>query len=284
MKSEEIKDLFLKFEEAASALEGVECWSARELQELLGYSKWENFEKVIIKAKDACKNVGEEIEYHFPDVRKTITLPKGAEREIDDILLTRYGCYLIAQNGDSRKEEISFAQNYFAVQTRRAELIEQRLLENERVKAREKLSQTEKQLSGVLYERGVDSQGFAIIRSKGDQALFRMNTQMLKRKMGVPDKRPVADFLPTISIKAKDLAAEMTGLNVQSKDLIGQAKIENEHIENNIAVRNMLTNRGIIPENLNPAEDVKKLQRKLDGDEKKVLKETKKKNHSKKKE
>ncbi len=283
MKTEEIKDLFIKFEEAASELEGVECWSARELQELLGYSKWENFEKVIIKAKDACKNAGEEIDYHFPDVRKMITLPKGAEREIDDILLTRYGCYLIAQNGDSRKEEISFAQNYFAVQTRRAELIEQRLLENERVKAREKLSQTEKQLSGVLYERGVDSQGFAIIRSKGDQALFRMNTQMLKKKMGVPDKRPVADFLPTISIKAKDLAAEMTGLNVQSKDLIGQSKIENEHIENNLAVRNMLTNRGIIPENLNPAEDVKKLQRKLDSDEKKVLKETKKKSTPKKK-
>lgn len=283
MKSEEIKDLFLKFEEAASELDGVECWSARELQELLGYSKWENFEKVIIKAKDACKNVGEQIEYHFPDVRKTIILPKGAEREIDDILLTRYACYLIAQNGDSRKEEISFAQNYFAVQTRRAELIEQRLLENERVKAREKLSQTEKQLSGVLYERGVDSQGFAIIRSKGDQALFRLNTLMLKRKMGVPDKRPVADFLPTISIKAKDLAAEMTGLNVQSKDLFGQSKIENEHIENNIAVRNMLTNRGIIPENLMPAEDVKKLQRKLDGDEKKVLKETKKKDTIKRK-
>lgn len=283
MKSEEIKDLFLKFEEAASELEGVECWSARELQELLGYSKWENFEKVIIRAKDACKNVGEEIEYHFPDVRKTINLPKGAEREIDDILLTRYGCYLIAQNGDSRKAEISFAQNYFAVQTRRAELIEQRLLENERVKAREKLSQTEKQLSGVLYERGVDSQGFAIIRSKGDQALFRMNTQMLKIKMGVPDKRPIADFLPTISIKAKDLAAEMTGLNVQSKDLIGQSKIEHEHIENNLAVRNMLTNRGIIPENLNPAEDVKKLQRKLDSDEKKVLKETKKKDSLKRK-
>ena len=276
MKSTEIIQLFEQFELAVSDLEGVECWSARELQQLLGYSKWENFEKVIIKAKDACKNVGEQIEYHFPDVRKTILLPKGAERAIDDILLTRYGCYLIAQNGDSRKEEISFAQNYFAVQTRRAELIEQRLLENERIKARVKLSQTEKQLSGVLYERGVDSQGFAIIRSKGDQALFRLNTLMLKRKMGVPDKRPVADFLPTISIKAKDLAAEMTGLNVQSKNLLGQSKIENEHIENNIAVRNMLTNRGIIPENLTPAEDVKKLQRKLDGDEKKVLKETKK--------
>ncbi|MDR6488195.1 DNA-damage-inducible protein D [Chryseobacterium vietnamense] len=210
MKSEEIKDLFYKFEEAASELEGIECWSARDLQILLGYSKWENFEKVIIKAKDACKNVGELIEYHFPDVRKTIQMPKGAEKEIDDILLTRYGCYLIAQNGDSRKQEISFAQNYFAVQTRRAELVEQRLLEYERIKAREKLSQTEKQLSGILYERGVDSQGFAVIRSKGDQALFRLNTQMLKKKMGVPESRPVADFLPTISIKAKDLAAEMT--------------------------------------------------------------------------
>lgn len=277
MKSEEVKNLFFQFETAASELEGVECWSARELQDLLGYSKWENFEKVVQKAKDACKNAGEEIDYHFPDVRKTIPMPKGAEKEIDDILLTRYACYLIAQNGDSRKEEIAFAQNYFAVQTRRAELVEQRLLEFERVKAREKLSQTEKQLSGILYERGVDNQGFAVIRSKGDQALFRLNTQMLKRKMGAPDSRPVADFLPTISIKAKDLAAEMTGLNVQSKDLKGQSKIEKEHIDNNLAVRNMLTQRGIVPENLPPAEDVKKLQRKLDGDEKKLLKGTKKK-------
>ncbi|MDP2724487.1 MAG: DNA damage-inducible protein D [Bacteroidales bacterium] len=277
MKSDEIKNLFSQFEAAASELEGVECWSARELQTLLGYSKWENFDKVIQKAKDACKNAGEEVDYHFPDVRKTIPMPKGAEKEIDDILLTRYACYLIAQNGDSRKEEIAFAQNYFAVQTRRAELVEQRLLEFERIKAREKLSQTEKQLSGILYERGVDSQGFAIIRSKDDQALFRLNTQMLKRKMGVPLNRPVADFLPTISIKAKDLAAEMTGLNTQSKNLIGQTKIEKEHIDNNLAVRNMLTQRGIVPENLSPADDVKKLQRKLDGDEKKLIKGTKKK-------
>jgi DNA-damage-inducible protein D len=277
MKSEEIKELFSQFEAAAAEFEGIECWSARELQVLLGYSKWENFEKVIQKAKDACKNAGEEIDYHFPDVRKTIPMPKGAEKEIDDILLTRYACYLIAQNGDSRKQEIAFAQNYFAVQTRRAELVEQRLLEYERVKAREKLSQTEKQLSGILYERGVDSQGFAIIRSKGDQALFRLNTQMLKRKMGVPDNRPVADFLPTIAIKAKDLAAEMTGLNVQNKDLKGQSKIEKEHVDNNVAVRDMLTQRGIVPENLPPAEDVKKLQRKLDSEEKKVLKGAKKK-------
>ena len=278
MKSDEIRSLFSQFEAAASELEGVECWSARELQNLLGYSKWENFEKVIQKAKDACKIAGELIENHFPDIRKMVEIGSKTERPVGDVALTRYACYLIAQNGDSKKEEIAFAQNYFAVQTRRAELVEQRILEFERVKAREKLSQTEKQLSGILFERGVDNQGFAIIRSKGDQALFRLNTQMLKRKMGVPDNRPVADFLPTISIKAKDLAAEMTGLNVQSKDLKGQTKIEKEHIDNNLAVRNMLTQRGIVPENLLPAEDVKKLQRKLDGDEKKLLKDPKKKN------
>jgi DNA-damage-inducible protein D len=278
MKSEEIKQLFAQFETAAAELEGVECWSARELQVLLGYSKWENFEKVIQKAKEACQHAGEEIQYHFPDVRKMVRIGLGAEKEIEDILLTRYASYLIAQNGDSRKEEIAFAQNYFAVQTRRAELVEQRLLADERVKAREKLSQTEKQLSGILYERGVDSQGFAVIRSKGDQALFRLSTQQLKIKMGAPEGRPVADFLPTISIKAKDLATEMTGLNVQTKDLSGQSRIEMEHVDNNSAVRNMLTQRGIVPENLPPAEDVKKLKRKLQGDEKSVLKDSKRRN------
>lgn len=277
MKSEEIRQLFEQFEAVSAELEGVECWSARDLQHLLGYSKWENFEKVIQKAKDACTNAGMKIEDHFPEVRKMVEIGSGSERAIEDIALTRYACYLVAQNGDSRKEAIAFAQNYFAVQTRRAELVEQRLLEYERVKAREKLSQTEKQLSGILYERGVDSQGFAIIRSKGDQALFKLSTQTLKKKMGIPDNRPVADFLPTISIKAKDLAAEMTGLNVQSNDLKGQSKIEKEHVDNNQAVRDMLTKRGIIPENMPAAEDVKKLQRKLDSDEKKLLKGTKKK-------
>lgn len=277
MKTEEIKQLFEQFENASSTLEEVECWSARELQKLLGYSKWENFENVILKAKESCKNAGENISDHFPDIRKTITMPKSAEKEINDILLTRYACYLIAQNGDSRKPEISFAQNYFAVQTRRAEIIEERLLEYERVKAREKLSQTETQLSGILYQRGIDSKRFAVIRSKGDQALFNLSTLALKKKLGVPEKRPVADFLPTISIKAKDLAAEMTGLNVQTKDLSGQSKIEKEHIDNNKAVRNMLTQRGIIPENLPPAEDVKKIERKHKSEEKKIISKGKKK-------
>jgi DNA-damage-inducible protein D len=272
MKTKEIQNLFQKFEEITSEMEGVECWSARELQVLLGYSKWENFLKVIDKAKLACINAGEKISYHLPDVRKMIKAGKGAEKQIDDILLTRYACYLIAQNGDARKTEIAFAQTYFAVQTRRAEIVEKRLLDYERVQAREKLSQTEKQLSGILYERGIDDKGFSIIRSKGDQALFKMNTHLLKRKLNIPEKRPMADFLPTISIKAKDLAAEMTGINVQKKDLKGQNPIEKEHIDNNDAVRNMLIIRGIHPENLPPSEDVKKIQRKLKSEEKKALK------------
>ncbi len=271
MKKEIIDQLYNAFEQAALEIDGVECWSARELQVLLGYSKWENFANVIAKAKTACEKVGHSVLEHFPDVRKTIPMPKGAEKEIDDYLLTRYACYLIAQNGDPRKEQIAFAQTYFAVQTRKAELIEQRLLEVERVRARAKLQETEKILSGILYERGVNDKSFAIIRSKGDQALFRLNTATLKRKMGVPASRPLADFLPTISIKAKDFAAEMTSINVQTKDLQGETMIAKEHIDNNAAVRKMLLERGIVPENLPAAEDVKKVERRLASEKKKAV-------------
>lgn len=268
MKTEEIEDLFARFESIVCDYNGVECWSARELYKLLGYTQWRNFLPAIEKAKSACVNAGMNVSDHFADVRKMVSLGSGSEREVDNIMLTRYACYLIAQNGDSRKPEIAFAQNYFAVQTRRAELVEQRLLDYERVQARAKLAETEKILSGVLYERGVDSKGFAVIRSKGDKALFKLDTKLLKRKWGAPDSRPLADFLPTISIKAKDLAAEMTAVNVQQKELYGQNPIEKEHVDNNSAVREMLVGRGIYPEQLPPAEDVKKVERRLSKDDK----------------
>lgn len=284
MKKELISQLFEKFERACYVYKNVECWSAREVQEILNYSKWDNFINVIDKAKSACMNAGENVADHFADIGKMVELGSSAKREINDIALTRYACYLIAQNGDPAKPEVAFAQTYFAVQTRKQEIIEKRLLDLARVSAREKLSKSEKKLSGIIYERGVDEQGFAIIRSKGDQALFGgLNTQMMKRKLGIPDKRLLADFLPTLTIKAKDFATELTSHNVIEKDLQGHDQISVEHVDNNLAVRKILKERGVQPENLPPDEDVKKVQRRLDSDEKKVLKEVKKIKSKKKK-
>jgi len=273
LKKQEITELLSQFEAITVEYNGIECWSARELQTLLGYTQWRRFTNAIDKAKEACANAGGDVPDHFAGVGKMVSIGSGAEKEIDDILLTRYACYLIAQNGDSRKPEIAFAQTYFAVQTRRSELIELRLQEIERVEARAKLRETEKLLSGVLYERGVDDKGFALIRSKGDKALFRLDTAALKRKFGVSGNRPIADFLPTVSIKAKDFAAAMTAENVQLKDLTGVSAIEKEHVENNLGVRKIMIERGLVPENLPPAEDVKKVERRLQTETEKVLKQ-----------
>lgn len=276
MKKELIAELFEKFEKIRTMIDGVECWSARDLQEMFGYSDWRNFYKVIEKAVKACENSGVSVSDHFVEVNKMVDLGSGAKREIDDIALTRYACYLIAQNGDSSKNEVAFAQTYFAVQTRKQEIIERRLLDVARMSARDKLSKSEKKLSGIIYERGVDDKGFALIRSQGDKALFGgFATQDMKRKLGAPNSRPLADFLPTLTIKAKDFATELTSHNVVEKDLQGHSPIAQEHIENNQAVRKMLIERGVRPEALPPAEDIKKVGRRIENEDKKILKDLK---------
>jgi DNA-damage-inducible protein D len=252
--------------------DGVEYWLARDLQHLLGYAKWDNFLNAISKAKTACEVSGHQVADHFADVGKTISMPKGAEKKIPEVMLTRYACYLIAQNGDPQKPEIAFAQTYFAIQTRRAELIQQRLEAAERVSARRKLSATEKDLSQVIFEQTGGNENFAIIRSKGDQALFGRSTQAMKAQWKVPDARPLADYAPTIVLKAKDFAAEITIFNSREKRLGTESAISHEHITNNAAVRRTLLERGIRPESLPPAEDVKKVERRLTSEEQKSLK------------
>ncbi|WP_437131240.1 DNA damage-inducible protein D [Peptostreptococcus russellii] len=277
MKRTDIENLKNIFDSISNTQEGnnIEFWYARDIMKPLGYSRWENFESIINKAITSCEISDIPSFEHFRDVTKSIKMPKGGFRNVGDYMLTRYACYLIAQNGDSRKEEIAFAQSYFAIQTRKVELIEERINYLQRDDARSKLKESEKKLSKNIYQRGVDDSGFGRIRSKGDQALFGgHNTKDMKQILGVKNNRPLADFLPTLTITAKNLATEMTNYNVEEKNLYGESPITDEHVENNTSVRNMLRERGIQPENLPPDEDIKKLERRVKSEEKKLIKET----------
>ena len=272
MKTEIIQSLTNDFESYAKKTEnGVEFWLARDLQYLLGYGKWDNFKSVVSKAKTACEVAGHTVLDHFADAGKMVSLGSGSQREVPDMMLTRYACYLIAQNGDPRKEEIAFAQTYFAVQTRKLEIIQKRILETERISARRKLAGTEKELSGVIYEQTGSDRNFGMIRSKGDKALFGYTTEQMKNKWNVPKSRALADFAPTIVLKAKDFATEITIFNAKANQMQTEQEISGEHITNNESVRNTLIERGIRPENLSPDEDVKKVERKLQSDEKREL-------------
>lgn len=257
--------------------EQVEVWLARELQLLLGYARWENFEVAIGRAIESCKSMNINVDDHFREVTKMVGLGSGSQRPIKDIMLTRFACYLIAQNGDPKKEQIAFAQGYFAVQTRKAELIAEHIDQLSRLETRDRLRASEKQLSRNIYERGVDDKGFGRIRSKGDRALFGGNTtEQMKVRLGVKGSRPLADFLPTLTIAAKNLAVEMTNYNVEQKDLRGESGITVEHVQNNKSVRNMLMKRGIKPEELPAAEDIKKVERRVASNEKNIEKSSSK--------
>lgn len=278
MEKQTITKLTKHFEDYSYQEDGIEFWLARDLQKLLGYGDLRNFLNVVEKAKESCENAGFKVLDHFVDATKMVTLGSGSKREVEDIMLTRYACYLIAQNGDPRKEEIAFAQSYFAIQTRKQEIVEERILLKERFDAREKLVKSETELSKLIYERGVDEQGFARIRSKGDHALFGgINTKQMKIRLGMPKNRPIADFLPTVTIAAKNLATEMTNLNVKNKNLKGENKITNEHIKNNKDIRDVLIKNEIVPEKLPPEEDIKKLEKRVRNNEQKLAQNSKRK-------
>lgn len=273
MDKKRILVIMKEFDRAAGRTEeNIEFWYARELMRLLGYSRWENFDNAVGRAMESCETSEIEPLDHFREVTKMVTLGSGAQRPVKDYMLTRYACYLIAMNGDTSKEEIAFAQSYFAVQTRKQELIEERIAYIERTQARGRLKESEKRLSQNIYERGVDDRGFARIRSKGDEALFGgYTTKEMKTKLGMKNNRPLADFLPTLTIAAKNLATEMTNYNVEEKDLQGENAITTEHVQNNTGIRQMLGKRGIKPEELPAAEDIKKLERRNKTQDRKII-------------
>ena len=243
---------------------GVEFWYARDIMGFLGYTQWRNFEAAVKKAMISAESSKTAGEHHFAGVSKMVELGSGSKRKVKDYKLTRYACYLIAQNGDPRKEEIAFAQSYFALQTRKQELIEERMRALARIAIRGQLTEAEKELSRIAYERGVDGAGFARIRSKGDAALFGGHTTAdMKKRLGVKGSRPLADHLPSVTLAAKQLATEMTNHNVEDTDLRGEPSIAEEHVQNNTGVRDLLGRRGIRPEELPPEEDVRRIERRV---------------------
>lgn len=269
----QVFDEIVHFVKSDNETEQIEVWFARQLQSVLGYARWENFLIAIGRAVESCKSQNINIDDHFREVTKMVDLGSGAKRELKDYMLTRFACYLIAQNGDPKKEEVAFAQGYFAVQTRKAEIIAEHLNQLSRLETRDRLRTSEKQLSRNIYERGVDDKGFGRIRSKGDTALFGgKTTEDMKRRLGIKSTRHLADFLPTLTITAKNLATEMTNYNVEQKNLHGEPIITKEHIQNNVSVRQMLGQRGIKPEELPAAEDIKKVERRVASNEKKIEK------------
>ena len=273
MRKEEVDRLRVRFDDYAHTDEdGVEYWLARDIMRPLGYARWENFNEALKRAMASCETAEVPVAAHFREVAKMVDAGV-AKRKIIDYRLTRYACYLIAQNGDVRKPEIALAQAYFATRTRESEVIGQRVAELQRLSARHLLSETETHFAGLAFERGVDARGFARIQSRGDRALFGgRDTRAMKRQLGIPEKKPLADGLSTLAINAKNLAASMTTYNIEKKDLQGLSQIEVEHVDNNRGVRSVLMERGIKPESLPAEEDTKKIERRVRADEKKLSK------------
>lgn len=273
--AQEIQQLLSSFESIKQiSEEWFEYWSARDLQKVLGYTEWRNFQGVIQKAEISCQEAWNFKHEHFVEANKPLTGGHWAVQNVTDYELSRYACYLVAQNGDSKKSEIAFAQAYFAVQTRKQEMIEQKLLDLERLRARKKLTITEKEFQELAFERWVDWPWIGRMRSKGDRVLFWGNTTSdMKKKLWVKSW-PLADVLPTVTLKAKDLATEVTNHNMKVKPLQWEHQITQEHVKNNEWVRKFLDDRGIVPENLPPEENLKKIERKHKSEEKKLGKKT----------
>ncbi len=250
----------------------MEFWSARDLMPMLGYTKWQKFTEVIERAKAACKLSGQNIDDHVTGAGKMIATGKGATRKIEDFFLTRYAFYLIAQNGDPRKPEIALAQTYFATQTRKQELLEQRDMESKRLDARAKLRETESKIESTVYERGIKYPvEFATFKNKHIEALYGgISASQLKKIRKIPPKRSLADFDSHVELKAKDFALAMTDHNIKEKDIRGKEAMNTEVVKNSRETRQALLNRGIKPEHIKPEEDLKLVESRKNKEAKRI--------------